>query len=110
MDWVKVHVLSWLLGAIPVGAISFALFQWVKKLSGGVDRLPAAVKRYVALPIVAALVTAGGAAVGVNVICDTATNCLSQITQPTLDNLVKGALAVIVAWIAHAGKSGNTSG
>lgn len=109
MNWITTHLLNWLVAAVPIGAISFAVAQYVKKGSNWVDAQGALFKRFILLPLIAAAVTALGAALHVNIVCDATTNCLTHLDSATIDAAVKAALGVVVAWIAHAGKQGNTS-
>lgn len=108
MSWLQNHLLGWAVAALPIGTISFAIGQYVKKLSDRVDQQPAAFKTLALIPAIAAAVTALGATLGVPIICQPDTNCLTALDGSTLDAVVKAGLGWIVALITHAGKNGNT--
>lgn len=108
MNWITQHLTGWLVAALPIGTITFAVGQYVKKASTWVDQQNPNAKRLVIIPAIAAAVTALGVALHVPIVCVPDQDCLSQLTGPTLDVLVKGGLGIVVAWITHAGKDGNT--
>ena len=110
MSWIQEHVLQWAIAALPIGALTLVIGQYIKKLSDTVDQTATGTKRFVIIPIIAAVVTAIGAKLGVPIVCAPDTNCLTALNGSTLDALVKAGLGYLVALIAHAGKDGNTSG
>lgn len=107
MNLITSHLLSWLIAALPIGTISFALGQYVKKASDWVDTRPGAFKTVVLIPAIAAVVTASGAALGAPIVCTPDVNCLTALDGHTLDVVVKAGLGWIVALVTHAGKNGN---
>lgn len=107
MNWITQHAMGWLIAALPIGAMTFALAQYIKKASDWIDTRPPALKRTVLIPAIAAVLTALGAAMNIPIVCEPDTNCLTQLNGDTLNAAVKAALGVVVAWVVHAGKNGN---
>jgi hypothetical protein len=108
MAWISGHLTAWLVAALPIGALTMVAGQYVKRASNWVDSLPSMVKRTVVIPAIAAVITALGAALGVPIVCAPDTNCLTALDQHTLDAIIKAALGVAVAFVAHAGRTGNS--
>jgi hypothetical protein len=104
LAWIQSHILSLALSAIPVGAISFLLVQWIKRGTTWIDGLSPTIKRGVVFVIAAAL-TALGAVLGVPIVCDAGQNCLASLDQNTVQLLLKAALGAVTAFLLHLGKN-----
>lgn len=109
MNWLQTHLLHWIVGAIPIGTITFAVAQYIKKFNDTIDRANPATKRIVFVPAIAAAVTALGAALHVPIVCPPDVNCLTTLDTNTLNAVIQAALGVLVAFITHAGKDGGSA-
>jgi len=109
MEFLTAKVAQLLLAAIPIGAISFALFQVVKRLSAQVDGIKSPYLKQAAVVLVATLVTAVFGAAGVNIDCVPGENCLALVSQDKLGELLKAALGAFTAFVLHALKNGRPS-
>lgn len=103
MDWIREHIISYLVGAIPVGTIAFLVLQQAKRASTFVDDLTPWLKR-AAIALIAVVLTALGAAVNVPIICEVDVNCLDSLSQDKIEALIKVALATVTALIIHKKK------
>ena len=89
--------------AIPLllGPLTFVVMQQLKILSGVVDTMPAAIKRFMVAGIAVVLTVASKAA-GVELACDAdaASSCLAALDQ----DAVRAMLAAGVAYLLHLAK------
>ena len=106
MDWIRSHVLSLAMGALPVGAIAFLVVQFAKRVHDGIDSLPTYLKAG-AVFVCSTALSAGAAYLHVPLDCAAGTDCLAAVDTPTAGLLIQGALGSIAALLLHAGKSGN---
>lgn len=100
MDWIREHVIAWVLGAIPIGTIAFLVLQQFKRASTWVDDLSPWLKRG-AVALIAVVLTTLGAAVNVPIVCEVDTNCLATLSQDKIEAIIKVALASLTALIIH---------
>lgn len=97
---------AFFMAAIPVGAIAFALFQVVKRVSAQVDGLKNPVIKQAIVAGIAFALTAGFAAAGVTIECVPGANCLEQVTQDKLELVLRSLLSAATAFVLHAVKQG----
>lgn len=108
MDWIKVHLLSLAIAALPVSLFSALLYQGVKRLleaqTNLLNHTPDWLHR-VYFGITVVLVTAAASALGIPIVCPAAASCLDALNDPKiLDLVVKALLGIAAGFIAHAGK------
>lgn len=96
------------MAAIPVGAISFALFQIVKRQSAWIDRLDNPLIKQALVLAVAVVLTAAFSAVGLTIDCVPGENCLALVNEDKIAEFVKAVLGAFTAFALHAVKNGAT--
>lgn len=106
MDWIRAHVLSLAMGAIPVGAIAFLVVQFAKRAHDGIDGLPTYLKAG-AVFICSTALSALAAYLHVPLDCAAGTDCLAAVDTPTAGLLIQSVLGTVAALLLHAGKSGS---
>lgn len=105
---VKAKLFSLLLAAIPIGAISFALYQFVKRQSVRVDEIANPWVHRSVVAGISFILTAVFAALNVPIVCPEGVNCLSTISQDQIEVVLKALLGAVSAFALHAGKSSAT--
>lgn len=103
--FVKAKVFGLLMAALPIGAISFALYQFVKRQAKRVDEIA---NPWVHRSVVAGIsfvLTAVFAALNVPIVCSESVNCLNELSQDQIELLLKGLLGAVSAFVLHAGKA-----
>lgn len=104
--FITTKLFALVMAAIPVGAISFALYQQIKKFSYTVDQIDNAWTHRAVVTGVAFVLTAIGAALNVPIVCPPEVNCLNELTADKVELLVKALLGAGSAFALHAMKGG----
>ena len=92
------------MAAIPVGAISFALYQFLKRHSAAIDAIENPMLHRAMVLAVATILTTVFTALNVPITCTPEVNCLAELDQEKVDLVVKAALGWLTALILHKGK------
>jgi putative copper export protein len=106
LQLVLTKLMSFAMAAVPVGAISFALFQIVKRQSSLIDGIRNKTVKQIAVVFVAAVLTLVFSSMGLSIDCVAGENCLNLVTQDKIGEVIKWALGSFVAFALHAVKRG----
>jgi hypothetical protein len=102
--FLKGKLIALLFAAIPVGAISFGLYQLVKRGTSLVDAIKNPWVHRTAVAVIAFVLTAAFAAVGSEIPCVDGVNCLAELTPDRIEVLIRWALGALSAFALHAVK------
>lgn len=107
MNWLQSKALDLLMMAVPIGLLASLAYQALKKViekeTALLDKTPASVHR-IYFGLVASVLTAAFAALGVTIDCPADASCLNAVTPEKLELLLEALMATVVGLLAHAGK------
>jgi purine-cytosine permease-like protein len=91
---------------VPVGALAFAAYQVVKRMSAKVDTIANPWAHRAAVALIAAVLTPLFAAAGDPIACVTGENCLQYVDKDKVELVVRWILGAVSAQLLFLVKNG----